>query len=309
MLRAGRTNPLLSLTYLMAVCGIAMGAEIAEPADIHPPPTGSPSQVSSEAPEAGPFTSEAPASPETAAAAGPGALADTGDPGAQLFMRKCAGCHTIGGGALSGPDLKVVQSWPRQNVDPAILRMEKNVGKLTPQEVEELAVLLLEPDAASRLAEERKRMAMKEMASLEPANAALGEALFYGGKALSHRGLACAACHGVRGMGGNLASDLTGSFAKLGEVPLMSTIEGVTFPLMQAAYAGKPITKQEALHLVKYLETAGGQGGTPRRSPPMHALGAFGAILAFAGVSWSYRNRNRGVRAKLVRDAMRRSRS
>ncbi len=311
MLRSRRKHPLLILALLMAACRVGLGVETAVPAGVNPPPAGASGEVSPVAPESALVTSEAPVAPDgaTASAALGAEPADAGDPGAQLFMRKCAGCHTIGGGALSGPDLKVVQSWPRQNIDPAILRMEKNVGKLNPEEVELLAVLMLQPDAASRLAEERKRMAMKEMASLEPANAAIGEALFYGNRVLSNRGLACAACHGVGGVGGNLASDLTGSFAKLGEVPLMSTIEGVTFPLMQAAYAAKPITKQEALHLVKYLEVAGAQPVTPRRSPPMHAIGAFGAILAFAGVSWSYRNRNRGVRAKLVRDAMRRSRS
>ncbi|NUM53834.1 MAG: hypothetical protein HUU46_09350 [Candidatus Hydrogenedentes bacterium] len=231
------------------------------------------------------------------------------DPAAQMYMLKCAGCHTIGGGQLSGPDLRPVQTWPRQNVDPAIQRMEKNVGPLKPEDVALLTELLQAPDAAGRLADERKRISLKELAKLAPANAEAGEAIFFGRMPLSNRGLSCASCHAVGGRGGNLASDLTGSFAKMGEVPLGSAIEGVTFPLMKAAYADKAITKQETIHLVKYLETAGKQVGEPARVPPLHAIGTVGAVVSVIGLTQHFRKRNRGVRKTLVRNAMRRSRS
>ena len=264
-----------------------------------------------------PATSEATAAPvlSTPPASEPAASplsetpAEPSDAGAQIFMQKCVGCHTVGGGALTGPDLKATQTWPRQNLEPAIIRMEKNVGKLKPEDVQTLANLLLAPDAAARIAEEQKRIAKRQMAKLEPANAAAGAALYFGKTPLVNGGLSCASCHAVNGRGGNLAADLTGSFAKLGEVPLASTIEGVTFPLMQAAYAGKPITKQETLHLVKYLETAPAQAPRGMKVPPLHAAGIVGAGLAVSGLSSYYRRRNRGVRATLVQDAMRRSRS
>lgn len=244
---------------------------------------------------------------DSAVPAAPEAAAAPEDRAAQLFMMKCAGCHTIGGGPLSGPDLKPVQTWPRQNVEPAIKRMEKNVGPISADEMTLLIDLMQVPDAAGRVAEERKRIALIEMAKLEPANGDIGEALFFGRKPLVNRGLSCAACHAVRGRGGNLASDLTGSFVKLGEAPLSSAIEGVTFPLMKAAYADNAITKQEAIHLVKYLERAGAETGPPARVPPLHAIGSVGALLAFAGIAQHFRRRNRGVRAMLVRNAMRRS--
>lgn len=251
---------------------------------------------------------QTPSGPESASPA-PAKEVEKSDPAAQLFMRKCAGCHTVGGGQLTGPDLRAVQTWPRQNVDPAIQRMEKNVGPLTAEDVGLLADLLQAPDAAGRLADERKRVALTEMAKLDPPNAQEGEDLFFGRRPLANRGLSCASCHAVNGRGGNLASDLVGSFAKLGEVPLMSTIEGVTFPLMKAAYADNAITKQEAVHLVKYLETAGKQPGAPARVPPLHAIGTVGAVVALIGLTQHFRNRNRGVRAALVRNAMRRSRT
>ena len=250
----------------------------------------------------------APATDRTAAPGQPTPPVNA-DPAAQLYMLKCAGCHTVGGGQLTGPDLRPIQTWPRQNVDPAIQRMEKNVGPLKPEEIAQLGDLLQAADAAGRLADERKRIALTEMAKLEPANAQAGEAIFFGRKPLTNRGLSCASCHAMNGSGGNLASDLVGSFAKLGEVPLMSSIEGVTFPLMKAAYADNTITKQETVHLVKYLETAANQPGGPKRVPPLHAIGTVGAAVSLLGLTQHFRKRNRGVRMALVRDAMRRSRS
>ena len=187
--------------------------------------------------------------------------------------------------------------------------MEKNVGPLKPEDIALLADLLQAPDAAGRLADERKRIALKELAKLEPANAKAGEAIFLGHTPLANGGLSCASCHAVNGLGGNLASDLTGSFVKMGEVPLGSAIEGVTFPLMKAAYADNAITKQEAIHLVKYLESAGKQTSPPARVPPLHAIGSAGAVIALVGLTQHFRKRNRGVRAALLRNAMRRSRS
>lgn len=291
--------------WRLSLAGVAAGilvacSEAQEPASSDPVPA---SSASTEDPASSPPSSEPAPAP---AAETP---AERSDAGAQLFMQKCAGCHTVGGGALTGPDLKATQTWPKQNLEPAIVRMEKNVGKLKPEDVQVLADLLLAPDAAARIAEEQKRIAKQQMAKLEPANAAIGQALFFGHKPLANGGLSCAACHAVNGHGGNLAADLTGSFAKLGEVPLGSTIEGVTFPLMQAAYADRPITKQETMHLVKYLETAPSQSPAGMKVPPLHAAGVVGAGVAVTGLMSYYRRRNRGVRAALVQDAMRRSRS
>jgi mono/diheme cytochrome c family protein len=223
-------------------------------------------------------------------------------------MQKCAGCHSIGGGALTGPDLKAAQQWPETNLIPAIQRMEKNVGPLKPEDVKSLAGLILAPEAASRLAEERKRVTLSQAAKLAPASATTGEALFFGRQPLANGGLACSACHAVNGRGGNLAIDLTPSFTKLGAIPLGSTIENVTFPLMQVAYLKGPITQQETVHLVKYLESVSTSPATPQGLPPVHVLGTMGAVAVVGAMGFLYKDRNRGVRAALVRDAIRRNR-
>ncbi|MCC6154081.1 MAG: hypothetical protein IT367_10010, partial [Candidatus Hydrogenedentes bacterium] len=285
--------PAIVRVFVLAVC--AMVAVAQEPPAAQPVP--SPDTTTATPPA---VTPASPAVPMVEPAQEP----EKTDPAAQMFMLKCAGCHTIGGGQLSGPDLLPVQTWPRQNVDPAIQRMEKNVGPLKPEDIALLADFLQAPDAAGRLADERKRIALTELAKLEPANAKAGEAIFFGHTPLTNRGLSCASCHAVSGRGGNLASDLTGSFTKMGEVPLGSAIEGVTFPLMKAAYADNAITKQETIHLVKYLESAGKQAGEPARVPPLHAIGSVGAVIALVGLTQHFRKRNRGVRAALVRNAM-----
>ncbi len=286
--------------FVLAVCAFAAAAQ--EPAA---------SLVQTGSGDTAPATPPTPAPTDPAAPATvvPTPEPEKTDPAAQMYMLKCAGCHTIGGGQLTGPDLRPVQTWPRQNVDPAIQRMEKNVGPLKPEDIGLLADFLQAPDASGRLADERKRIAMTELAKLEPADAKAGEAIFFGHTPLTNRGLSCAACHAVSGRGGNLASDLTGSFAKMGEVPMGSAIEGVTFPLMKAAYADNAITKQEAIHLVKYLESAGMQTGPSARVPPLHAIGSVGAVIALVSLTQHFRKRNRGVRAALLRNAMRRSRS
>ncbi|GMU91062.1 MAG: hypothetical protein AMXMBFR4_01200 [Candidatus Hydrogenedentota bacterium] len=267
------------------------------------PPAGTQEPEGAAAPQPEAPQALAPAVPEEVSAS----AEPEPDHAAQLYTLKCAGCHTVGGGALSGPDLKPTQTWPRDNLVPAIQRMEKNVGPLKPEEVEQLTDFLLAADAAARLVEERKRISLQQAAKLEPASAAIGEALFFGRQPLTNGGLSCASCHAVAGRGGNLASDLTGSFAKLGEVPLGSTIENATFPLMQVAYANGPVSKQETVHLVKYLETVSKEPPAAVRVPPIHGIGTVGAAAIIALMGVSYRGRNRGVRARLVQAATRRT--
>lgn len=260
-----------------------------------------PAEAAAEQPE--PAEASVPTVPEEAVAE----AAPEADLAAQLYTLKCAGCHTVGGGALSGPDLKPTQTWPHDNLVSAIQRMEKNVGPLKQEEVEQLTEFLLSADAASRLVEERKRIRLQQAAKLKPASAAMGEALFFGRQPLSNGGLSCASCHAVAGRGGNLASDLTGSFAKLGEVPLGSTIENATFPLMQVAYANCPVTTQETVHLVKYLESVSTAPPTVAALPPLYGISTVGAAVIIVFLGYSYRGRDRGVRAQLVQSATRRT--
>ncbi|HSL83884.1 MAG TPA: hypothetical protein VLF66_14005, partial [Thermoanaerobaculia bacterium] len=185
---------------------------------------------------------EAEAEAETEAEAGIEAETEPALPeedlAADFYLSRCAGCHTIGEGELSGPDLAK-----------AVERMEKNVGPMTDEQVASQVELLKSEDVKQRLSAARERQVAEIAATLEPASPAAGEALFHGKRAFANRGVSCSACHKAGARGGNLAADLTDSHARLGEQALISAAENPGFALMRAAYASHPVTRQEAVHL------------------------------------------------------------
>ena len=227
------------------------------------------------------------------------------DEAARVYAMKCMGCHTIGGGALSGPDLKVAATFPRHTVVDAIWRMEQQVGPMTEEEVELLTDLLLDENAAQRLEAQRDRVRMREAATLDPPDAARGEALYFGRTAFRNGGLSCAACHQAGGRGGNLASSLEDSYTRLGAESLLSTTENPGFPVMRAIYEDHPVTRQEALHVVAYLEEVS-EDPAPPFSPPLHVAGLVGALGLMAVLGRKRALRAAGTRARLVSEANRR---
>ncbi|MBI2422723.1 MAG: hypothetical protein HYV27_07825 [Candidatus Hydrogenedentes bacterium] len=263
-----------------------------------------------ETPVAEPTPVAAEAAPASAAeqegqAAGPAAPETPPDAAAAAYAMKCMGCHTIGGGVLTGPDLKNSAAYPRQTVVDAVNRMVKNVGPLSSGEVETFADFLLSPDAAARLEEHRKLVRMRETAALDPPNAELGRMLFLGSTHLANGGAACAACHQAGGRGGNLAASLEDAFSRLGDQPLLATTETPGFPVMRAMYTPRPVTKQEAIHIVKYLEEVS-KNPAPPASVPLHLAGLSGAVAALLLLGKYSAKRVAGTRARMVAEAYRR---
>ena len=226
---------------------------------------------------------------------------------AQIFRLKCAGCHTIGGGALSGPDLKPTATWPYNNLADAIRRMEQHVGPIPENEVDILALLLQSEDARERLDAEQQRVMRLAAQELEPASINQGKLLFEGKLPLRNGGLSCTACHQAAGIGGNLAMDLTDVFARMGEAPLRSAIENANFPVMREAYKTKPVTAQEAAHITAYLESI--QSETPSAaSPPVHIAGFVIAFLLMLGMGLGHaRKIKSGTRSTLIQKAVERN--
>ncbi len=251
------------------------------------------------------------ATPEATAAETP-----KGDPAADFFLSRCAGCHTIGEGVLTGPDLATATGWAAADLAKAVTRMQKNVGPMTGEQVASLVELLKDETVKERLSAARERRVVEMAATLEPASPATGRELFEGERPFSHGGAACAACHrartGGRARGGTLAVDLTDAATRLGESGVASAAENPGFPLMRAVYARHPVTRQEAVHLAAYLAelakaadkaspgaAAAGDGAGSRSG----LWGTAIAVLALLAVALVYRGRNRGVRARLVREA------
>lgn len=232
------------------------------------------------------------------------------DPVADFYLSRCAGCHTVGGGRLTAPDLLPSTGWPAEDLALAVERMEKNVGPLTDEQVEGLVAFLRSPEVQPRIAAARERQVQEMAATLEPASPRLGQALFHGEELFGRGGVSCSACHRAGEHGGTLAVDLTDAHTRLGESALLSASTNPGFPLMQAAYREHPVSRQEAVHLVAYLEEIAPEKGSP--SSPVSLWGTLAAVAILASLTLPLVRRRsrrrlagRGVRAALVDKALR----
>lgn len=237
------------------------------------------------------------------AAGDPPAAPGGPDRAARIYLDRCAGCHTVGGGMRSGPDLLASTAWKPADLTVAVKRMEKNSGPMSDADVAALVEFLKDPSVRDRITSEESRAALKAAASLEPASAALGRDLFHGVRAFRNGGASCASCHDFGGGGGSLAVPLTTVHARLGGVALASAIEQSAFPIMRPVYAAHPVTKQEAAHLVAYLAQPPAQ---PAPDPPLGLAALAGSGLFVAALAVVGSRRRIGTRARLVSEATRR---
>ena len=272
-----------------------------------------PSAAQTPTPDSAAAHSPTPAAPAPAQTPtpGPAAAQPPADTAAVAFQKKCAACHTVGGGKFGdAPDLNVVAAWPRPDLLAAIKRMEKNVGPMTDSEIADLAALLQAADVRPRLASEQQRLLRQMAATVAPGDPRLGRALFLGEARLTNGGLACSSCHTAARAGGSLAVDLTGVFGRLGQAGLVSAIQGANFPVMQAAYRAHPVTAQEAMNLAEYFKSVNSPSAPPAipstSGPPVGRIGAALALVCAAPLLlFARRRRPAGTRARLVRTANR----
>jgi cytochrome c2 len=238
---------------------------------------------------------DAPAPAPVAAAPAPAA----DDAAARMFLQKCAGCHTVGRGKLSGPDLNDAATRPVPDLSRSIKSMEPKVGPLADADVALLADFLKDPKVKDRIKTEEGRAAQAAAAAFDPPSADAGAALFSGREPFANGGAACVACHTVNGSGGTLGPDLTAVHAKLGEAPLVSACEKANFKIMSAAYRDHAVTKQEALHLTKFFATAA--EARAAADPPVAVYGAVAALVGLGALALVYRKRSPSGRKRLSR--------
>lgn len=222
------------------------------------------------------------------------------------FATTCAGCHSLSGAKLTGPELTPATGWPTEQLQIAIKRMEKNVGPMSDVQVAEMATFMQTPDLRERLKAAQDRIQAQFMAKMAPPDAVIGKGLFLGSVPLRNGGLACNACHAAAGAGGNLGPDLTGVFTKLGgQTPLVSAIEKSSFKIMAPHYARHPVTTQEALHLAQFFATLNPAAAVPVRASFL-PLGAGSAVALLVGLSL-YLRRQRACRGRDTRLQRRRN--
>jgi mono/diheme cytochrome c family protein len=244
----------------------------------------------------------------------------------RFFATNCASCHTIGGGALMGPDLagssqRADREWQARFIrdpkavidsgDPYALRMVEAARGVVMPKIPgidaELARKLVELiDHESGL--ERSRFAGVQLSErpLTAQDFQAGRALFLGG-ALASGGPACVACHTTSDLGllggGTLGPDLTAAYARLeGRKALGAWLAAPPSPVMQPLYRDRPLAEDEILGLIAYLEGVArtGRDAAPSRKLAF-VLGAIGlAALLLVLMEFAWRKRFRGVRRALV---------
>lgn len=253
----------------------------------------------------------------------PGAGA-AGEDGKAIFDRLCAGCHTIGGGKLAGPDLQGLperreRAWverfilaPDQVIasgDPIATQLVDEYGTQMPNlgvtqaQIGPLLTLLGFAEAAPEPGPEP---------TPEPApaagNAGRGKSLFKGSERFDAGGPSCLSCHSVAGVGalggGQLGPDLTGAYDKYGGAQgLRSALETVPFPTMAPIFQRKQLTAGEQADLVAFLSTAGSEQRPGRAAGKLVGLStAAAAVIALFAIG-IWRRRLTGVRKPLVNRA------
>lgn len=206
---------------------------------------------------------------------------------AEDFRRSCANCHTIGGGRLTGPDLKDVtqrqpRAWlvrfinnPKAVIDSgdataAKLLAEANgaimptPSAMTPERANALLDLI---EAESKLPESQFVGLKITDKPFSADDLAQGERLFFGRAPFSKGGPACVACHSAGSLpglgGGRLGPDLTRVYERIqGRQALAAWLQAPPTPTMKQVFGSRPLETAEILSLLAFIEQ-GAAVGTP----------------------------------------------
>jgi len=213
----------------------------------------------------------------------------TAQDGAKLF-EACADCHTIGGGKLTGPDLKGITK-KRSNawLLPFIQSSSKVINSgdadakalfkewentempdnpLSDEQVNQLLAYIDGGKTEAVDVDPQKAAAKHRIDSVLKANSSTdileGKDLFYGNMRFENGGASCASCHNATfykvGYGGSLAKDLTKAHSRLGGFAgTKGIIKSAPFPSMKETYKDNPVTEDEAVFLQLFLKSTDAQ--------------------------------------------------
>jgi cytochrome c2 len=255
---------------------------------------------------------------------------------ADYFRENCASCHTIGGGRLTGPDLKNVvarkdKEWlVRFILNPQAMLNQGDAYALKLQE-EARGVVMPTISGMSRsrveallaLIEAESKLEKSQFAGLQITDRPftreeieLGKKLFRGGQRLAKGGPACISCHTMQSVaalgGGRLGPDLTRVFERLEDRRNMAAwLTAPATPVMQPVFRRHALQAEEILPLVAFLEDSAKRGGQDESAAPLTFLliGLGGTAGALVILDSAWKGRFRSVRRAMVFDATHRGES
>ena len=239
---------------------------------------------------------------------------------ADFFKLNCSSCHTIGGGRLTGPDLKNVterkdKAWlikfiqdPRASIDAGDAYAQQLVQEARGAIMPTLpTVTKARAEALMNLIEAESKLPKSQFQGVQisdrpftPADVQRGRDLFLGNTRLKNGGAPCISCHNVNGIGGLggglLGPDLTTVFERYdGRKTLSTWLSAPATPTMQATFKETPIDADEILPLVAFFQStnqmAGGDNSTARINFLLLGLGGTVVLLALFDVIWNKRFR------------------
>lgn len=244
------------------------------------------------------------------------------DPAVDLFVRKCASCHTVGKGQRVGPDLKGVferrdRAWVERFVkapstmldsDPTARQLLAQLAGvrmpdlgLSDSEVTALA------DLVARCSVEPCDLAGKftPVTTATAADVSRGRDLFLGRAGLKAGAAQCVSCHTVRGAGGGiagglLAKDLTNAFGRLGDQGLDAALKSPAFPVMNKVFAAHPLQADEVFALRAFLHDANRKEPVPDDPLSVPLVAVLGTVVVLIALNAAWARRLRGVRLPMV---------
>lgn len=246
---------------------------------------------------------------------------------AAFFKQNCTSCHTIGGGRLTGPDLKDVTSrkdraWfvqflqsPKAMIDsgdPYAVKLQQeargvvmpNITGMNPQQAQALLDMIATESNLPRSQFAGMQISDRPLTSLDIEK---GKLIFRGEQSLSGGGPACISCHTVKGLtllgGGRLGPDLTRVYERLqGRKGLAAWLSSPASPTMSPVFKDHAIQPDEILSLVALFEDSAKRGGQDDTTSLLNffLLGVGGMVLGLISLDTLWKTRFRGVRRSMV---------
>ena len=264
-----------------------------------------------------------------------GSAADAADDGKAVFGQLCQGCHTIGGGKSTGPDLQGLadrrdRAWAEQFIlapdkviasgDPIAKSLVKEYGMQMPNlgvTDAQLGPLLTFLGFAAGGGSTTPEPTTPTVTTPEPAptpgsgDEKRGEHLFTGAQRLDAGGPSCLSCHSVAGVGalggGRLGPDLTGAFAKYGgQQGLQAALKTIPFPTMIPIFSRRALTADERDALIAFLASAPDQQRPRSAAGKLVGFSTAAAALLVVLAMGIWRHNLTGVRKPLVNRSRRR---